>query len=90
MESHKAEAMQIGGRLVKAERALDRLFSGGKVDATQLAALAKVVAALQGEYRLSHLDTHRQMHALLTSQQVVQYDALRGYARHTVHHAPTP
>lgn len=83
MESHKAEAKRIGEKLVEAERALDQLFAGGKFDAAQLAQQVKQAAAIQGEYRLAHLDTHRQMRAILTSQQVARYDALRGYAGHS-------
>jgi hypothetical protein len=39
----------------------------------------KQAALLQGEYRLSHLETHRRMKPLLTAEQVAKYDALRGY-----------
>jgi hypothetical protein len=35
---------------------------------------------VQGEYRLSHLETHRRLRAVLTEAQVAQYDVLRGYA----------
>ena len=80
METHKAQARSIGARLVEAERALDQLFAKGGVDATALAESVRAAAALQGEYRLSHLETHRQMRALLDEEQVRRYDALRGYA----------
>jgi hypothetical protein len=78
MERHKAEARVIGAKLVEAERALDRLFASGS--ALELASHVKTVAALQGDYRLSHLETHRQMKAMLTGEQVERYDELRGYA----------
>ena len=38
----------------------------------------RAAAPAQGEYRLSHLETHRRMKALLTPDQVARYDALRG------------
>lgn len=80
MDAHKAEARAVGARLVEAERELDRMFAGGRVDAAALAQQVQKVAVLQGEYRLSHLDTHRRMRALLDEQQVVRYAQLRGYA----------
>jgi hypothetical protein len=43
-------------------------------------------AAVQGEYRLAHLETHRRMRALLTEEQVKRYDALRGYSSEGAEH----
>lgn len=79
MDQHKAQARSIGTKLVAAEAALDQLFIKGTVTQTTLAQHVQAIAALQGEYRLSHLETHRLMHALLTRQQIQQYDQLRGY-----------
>jgi Spy/CpxP family protein refolding chaperone len=79
MNEHKAEARAIGAKLVEAEAALDRLFAGGRVDEAALAGQVRRVAAVQGEYRLSHLETHRRMQALLTAEQIRRYGELRGY-----------
>jgi ABC-type sugar transport system substrate-binding protein len=92
MDAHKAEARAIGARLVDAERALDRLFASGKVTEAALAEHVRTVARLQGEYRLSHLETHRRMRDMLTDGQVRRYDELRGYGgeghgpAHGAHH----
>ena len=80
LEEHHADAGAIGKKLVEAERALDRLFAGGKVNQIELASQVMTVATLHGEYRLSHLETHRRMRAILTPEQVRRYDELRGYA----------
>lgn len=80
MEEHKAHARAVGAKLVAAEQALEQLFRSGKVEAKALASATRAAADLQGEYRLSHLDTHLKMRALLTEQQVENYDALRGYS----------
>jgi Spy/CpxP family protein refolding chaperone len=80
MRAHKAEARAIGAKLVEAERALEALFRSGQVDKTQLEKAVRHAASLQGEYRLSHLETHRRMRALLTDEQVRRYDHLRGYS----------
>lgn len=79
MQAHKAEARALGAKLVAAEHALEQLFRSGQVRDGELAQAVAQAARLQGEYRLSHLETHRRMRALLTEQQVKRYDALRGY-----------
>lgn len=80
MDAHKAEARAIGAKLVAAEHELDALFRRGDVDQAVLARAVHTAAALQGQYRLSHLETHRRTRALLTDEQVERYDRLRGYA----------
>ncbi|HYG54430.1 MAG TPA: periplasmic heavy metal sensor [Burkholderiales bacterium] len=80
MAAHKAEARSIGAKLVEAERALDALFRSGKVTPDALELAVNRSAALQGAYRLSHLETHRRMRELMTAEQVRRYDELRGYA----------
>ena len=64
---------------LRAERALDELFRRGRVSEAELADAIGQVAVLQGAYRLSHLETHRRLRALLTDEQVARYDRLRGY-----------
>ena len=77
---HHVEARAIGAKLVEAERELEQLFRSGQVDQAALARAVRAASQLQGEYRLSHLETHRRMRALLTAEQVERYNALRGYA----------
>jgi Spy/CpxP family protein refolding chaperone len=79
METHKAQARGIGAELVTAERELEQLFRGGNVDEGALARAARTTAALEGEYRLAHLETHRRMRGLLSEEQLKRYDELRGY-----------
>lgn len=47
---------------------------------------ARAAAAVEGEYRLSHLETHRRMRDLLDAEQVKRYDELRGYASGKAQH----
>jgi Heavy-metal resistance len=79
MDEHKTQARAIGAKLVDAERRLDALFRRGEVRPEELAAAVREAATLQGDYRLSHLETHRRLRAILTDTQVAQYDVLRGY-----------
>ena len=79
MVEHKIEARAIGTKLIEAERALDQLFTSGKASEPELAQQVRTVATLQGEFRLSHLETHRRLRPLLTQEQVDRYAKLRGY-----------
>ena len=80
MDQHKSRAREIGAKVVESERSLDALFHKREVEAQMLEQSVRTAALLQGDYRLSHLETHRQMRALLTNEQVALYDRLRGYA----------
>lgn len=79
MDEHKAEARALGAKRVAAERELDAVFRSPHVEQARLAAQVRAVAAADAEYRLSHLETHRRMRALLSEQQVKDYGKLRGY-----------
>lgn len=80
MDQHKSQARAIGAELVQSERALEGLFKKGVVDEAALARAVRETAALEGEYRLSHLETHRRMRSLLTEEQIKRYDSLRGHS----------
>ena len=79
MKVHRAEAQTIGAKRVEAERSLEMLFRSASVDQATLDQAVRHAAALDGEYRLAHLETHRRMRSLLTDEQVALYDRLRGY-----------
>ena len=81
MESHKAEARAIGAKRVAAEKSLDELFRSGRADAKQVSEAVRAASQIEGEYRLTHLDTHLKMRALLSDHQVAQYSVLRGYSK---------
>ena len=55
------------------------LFAQAAASEGALAQQVRAVATLRGEYRLSHLETHRRMRALLSDEQVHRYVQLRGY-----------
>jgi hypothetical protein len=85
MASHKAEAREIGKNLVDAERALDAVFRSGNAKQGELESAVRRTAQLEGDYRLSHLETHRRLRALLTDDQVARYEELRGYSGSSSH-----
>jgi hypothetical protein len=78
--SHHAQAKAIGLKRVESEHALEALLRSGKTTEAALAAAVRHAAMLEGEYRLSHLETHRRARVLLSDEQVARYNALRGYS----------
>ena len=86
MDAHKSQARALGAEVVAAEREVEQLFRSGRVDEAVLARAARTAAAVEGEYRLSHLETHRRMRELLSAEQVKRYDELRGYASGKAQH----
>jgi hypothetical protein len=80
MQAHKAEARDLGAQVLAAEGELDRAFAGRRIDDAEIARLTGRIGELQGRLRAAHLRTHLKQAALLTTQQVAQYQRLRGYA----------
>lgn len=86
MQEHKAQARAIGAKLVEAEAAIETLFRSGNVEPAALRSAVENAGKLQSDYRLSHLETHRRMRALLTPEQVARYDEARGYGKGSSNH----
>jgi hypothetical protein len=80
LAAHKVQARELGQRIVDAERTLDTAFRTRSVNADQVRQMTTAIAALQGELRAAHLQTHLEQTALLTRHQVARYQQLRGYA----------
>jgi hypothetical protein len=74
-----ASAKLHGAKLVQAERELEALFRSEKVTPQSLAQAVELVSSHQAKVRNAHLVAHVEQKTILTSQQVAQYIALRGY-----------
>ena len=79
MDQHKAEVRLLGVQLVEAERELDQLFRDKRATEAEIQSRTDVIAKLQARIRASHLSTHVKQTALLETEQVERYSALRGY-----------
>ena len=79
MDEHKRAARELGARLVAAERELEQEFRTGAIEAAALEQSVQSASRLQSQYRLSHLETHRRMRMLLSTDQLERYAMLRGY-----------
>lgn len=79
MDAMRAETIRIGVRIVGEETALDRLFAERTVTPAALGEAARLIASSQGDLRAAHLRYHLLMADLLTTDQIAEYDRLRGY-----------
>jgi hypothetical protein len=72
-------AIPLGEKIIEAERMLNRRFEHQHMDDEGLREATSEIAVLYGELRYVHLAAHLQTKALLTVEQVADYDRLRGY-----------
>jgi Spy/CpxP family protein refolding chaperone len=74
-----AAARPLGAELIRRERLLDQLFARGEITPERLTAETAAIGDIQGRLRAVHLAAHLETRAILTPEQVAQYDKLRGY-----------
>jgi hypothetical protein len=78
--SMQSRASALGRALVDEESKLDRLFATRAITPDILKDRLGEIAALQGKIRAAHLEAHLAQAAILTTDQIERYAALRGYA----------
>jgi Spy/CpxP family protein refolding chaperone len=76
----QARAIPLGKEFVEEERALNHLFASRSVTPEALSSSLARIGKLQGQVRQVHLEAHIEQTALLTPEQVGNYNRLRGYA----------
>ncbi|WP_420392881.1 Spy/CpxP family protein refolding chaperone [Acuticoccus sp.] len=74
----KEEAIEIGKRVVAEELTLDRLFAEGGANNAAVERATNRVGDARARLRAAHLKAHIAMRDLLTPEQVVRYEQLRG------------
>jgi Spy/CpxP family protein refolding chaperone len=77
--SMSEEARKLGLDVIAAERALDSIFKNKTVNSEKLKEMTQKAAEAQARLRESHLRYHLLTIEVLTTQQVEQYNRLRGY-----------
>src|SRR5207248_6981751 len=75
----RASARPLGAELIERERILDQLVAKHEITPDRLRAETAGISDIQGRLRAVHLAAHLEMRAILTPEQVAQYDKLRGY-----------
>jgi hypothetical protein len=91
-EAMQQDAIRLGQLLVEAERHLDHLFATQTITEPALQESTRTIAHYHGQLRHVHLRAHLAQHRVLTPEQILRYDALRGYTEVTegVHHHHQP
>jgi Spy/CpxP family protein refolding chaperone len=78
-EAMKAETIPLGASLISQERALNDDFANHTVTLASLEGVTQRIGATQATLRVAHLKYHLSTIAVLTPEQVAQYNELRGY-----------
>ena len=79
MERERAQAAKLGKELVDDEAKLESMLATPGSREDDVAALTREIARLEGEIRLVHLQADVATKKLINPDQVVQYNAIRGY-----------
>ena len=74
------DAISVVEELIDLEAALDAQFRNGTITEASLGELLAQIAETRARLRYIHLATHLATPALLSEQQIVRYNELRGYA----------
>ena len=72
-------AVELGVRIIEAERALGLRFRHGHIDSVAVREATADIGLLHGELRYRHLAAHLATREVLTPGQIEAYDRLRGY-----------
>src|SRR5207253_7425231 len=75
-----AAARPLGDELIDRERGLDQLFAQREITPERLTTATAAIGDVQGRLRAVHLAAHLETRAVLSTEQIAQYDKLRGYA----------
>ena len=84
-EEMNSKAVNFGKQLVDKEQLLDSRFVAANISDAELGQLVTEISVLQGKIRAVHLQAHLAERAALTADQLMRYDALRGYQQPGAH-----
>lgn len=75
----KARAVELGEELIAAESRLDEEFEDKSITAHSLEAALLNMGRLRAQLRFVHLEAHLKQVQLLSADQIIKYDSVRGY-----------
>ena len=76
----KQQAKKLGKKLIDLEAQLNLSFAKNSIDKVGLKQQLSAIASVYSELRFVHLAAHLETPGILTSQQIRQYNELRGYS----------
>jgi hypothetical protein len=79
-ERMQAEAKRVGQKILENEQQLSVAFVDRSITPTNLQEQTQELADLYGQLRAVHLEAHLRIMPLLSPEQIVQYNKLRGYS----------
>ncbi len=71
--------MVLGEELLLAESRLDQDFEAGTIRSETLRSALLEIGAIRARLRYVHLEAHLRQKQMLTAEQILKYDELRGY-----------
>ena len=80
-QAMRAKAIALGTAIIEKERHLDQAFAKRLITDDALRELTREIARLQADLRYTHLSAHLDVRHVLTEQQILKYDELRGYRK---------
>ena len=84
----KANAINLGTRLIELEKQLNNAFSDKTINRDLLAQYIQDIEHIRAKLRFVHLSTHLQTPNILTEEQIDLYNRLRGYSNDPCKHIP--
>jgi hypothetical protein len=87
-EKMRRNAVVLGEELLLAESRLDQDFEAGTIRSESLHSALIEIGTIRARLRYVHLEAHLRQKQLLTAEQILKYDELRGYQGVT--HDPDP
>jgi hypothetical protein len=78
-EEMRTNAVALGEELLEAEMDLDRNFERGAIGPESLETGLLKIGRIRAQLRYVHLEAHLRQKRLLTEEQIVKYDEIRGY-----------
>jgi len=84
----KEKAVDKGETYIAKERELNQLFESDEVSSLMVDSLLVEIGKIKGSLRAVHVTTHIDMRDILTSEQIMKYDELRGYGEDNSAHDP--
>jgi hypothetical protein len=78
-EEMRRNAVVLGEELLLAESRLDQDFEAGTVRSESLRSALLEIGTIRAQLRYVHLEAHLRQKQLLTAEQILKYDELRGY-----------
>ena len=82
----KFSAIPLGKQLIKLEKELNDSFANKTVNRESLMQQLAAIAEISKKLRYVHLATHLETPGILSTQQIHQYNQLRGYNKGGMHH----